>query len=127
MNKTDEAIELFKYAYGKTPKEAGFPVISIYEKQKVLLYAKSQEVIEAYKVQQNILRGILLWYPWPGVIAMVMFFITIVKTMDPVHPVCLASFVLLGMWVILFIVLDIKVKKTKRLVKMGETVTFLKY
>ena len=24
MNKTDEAIELFRCAYGKTPKEAGF-------------------------------------------------------------------------------------------------------
>lgn len=59
MERTDEAIALFKKQYGKTPKEEGFPVIGIYERQNAFLYAASEEAIESYKTEQNIIRGMI--------------------------------------------------------------------
>ena len=71
MERIDEAVNLFKEKYGKTPKEQGFSVIDIYEKQHAFLYADTEETIRAYKNHQNIIRWVLAWYLWP--LALVMF------------------------------------------------------
>ena len=65
MDVKNEAISLFKRTYGKTPQEIGFTEFDIYKKQNAFLYASSQQVIKAYKMQQNILRWIMRWYLGP--------------------------------------------------------------
>ena len=127
MERTDEAINLFKKTYGKTPQELGFSVIDIYEKQHAFLYATSEEVIAAYKTHQNIIRWVMTRFIWPLAIAMLVWLITLAKYGNVGHPLCIASYIFYGVWMVLFIVLYIKVKKAKKLIKLGENVTFLNY
>ena len=127
MERTDEAITLFKKQYGKTPKSLGFTEISIYEKQHAFLYAKSLEVIEAYKTQQNILRWIITWFVVLIVIAVLIWFVALAEYKNPMHPLCIACYIFYGVWVVLLIVMDIKVKKAEKLIKMGKNITYLNY
>ena len=127
MNRTDEAVKLFQKKYGKTPEELGFPVIDIYEKQHAFIYAVSAEAIEAYKLQQNIVRWMIKWYVWPIAVAFVLWLVGLAKSQDIWHPMCVLTYIFYGIWLVLFIGLRIKVKPTKPLVKMGETVTYLNY
>lgn len=121
-----EGIKLFKLHYGKTPKEAGYPVIDIYERQHAYLYATSEKVIKAYKTQQNILRWMMLWYMWPMAIAFINFFDAL-KYQDVFHQRCIATYIFFGAWLILAIVLGIKVRQTGKLIELGKNITYLNY
>ena len=123
----NKAISLFKLAYGKTPQEAGFSVIDIYEKQNAFLYAVSEETIKAYKTQQNILRFIMLWYMWPLLIMFINFYDALITYQDPLHQRCITSYVFCGIWFLLAIILYIKVWQTSKIVKLGKTITYFKY
>ena len=123
----DEAISLFKLAYGKTPQEAGFPVIGVYEKQDAFLYAVSEETIKAYKTQQNIFRFMMLWYMWPLFIIFVNFFEALLTYHDALHPRCITTYVFSVIWIMLAVILYARVWQTRNLVKLGKTITFLKY
>jgi len=128
MNGNDEeAIKLFKKQYGITPHEAGFPKISIYEKQTAFLYATSEEVINAYKMQQNIIRWLMKWFICPLALAVIMWAVVLAKFQDACHPLCIACYIFYGIWVVLLCVLWFKVERANKLVKIGETVTFLNY
>ena len=125
--KRQAACKLFKLRWGKTPQEAGYKAIGIYKKQSAFLYAVSEEVIQAYKTQQNILRWLLAWFMFPLAIGMIIFFIGIFKYQDPLHPLCIAFYVFYTAWVGLFIVLFVKARQANKLVKMDKTVTYLTY
>ena len=51
-----EALELYLYAYQKTPQEDGFTCMGLYRCQRAYLYAKSEQAIKSYKLSQNIIR-----------------------------------------------------------------------
>ena len=126
MERTDEAITLFKKQYGKTPEKAGYPVMDIYKKQHAFLYADSEETIKAYKLQQNIIRGVLMWGLWPLVLVMLNF-IDAVGRFNALHWRCVATYIFLAVWAILFIVLYIKSYKAERHFKLGKNITYLNY
>lgn len=126
MDIVNEAIDLFKKKYGKTPKELGFPVIGIYKKQHAFLYADTEETIRAYKTHQNIIRWMMTWFMWPLPIALLIWFIALAEE-NVWHPLCIASYIFYGVWGILLVVLSIKVRKAGKLIKLGENVTFLNY
>ena len=127
MERTDEAINLFKKTYGKTPQELGFSVIDIYEKQHAFLYATSEEVIAAYKTHQNIIRGTLFWGLWPLLVAFFVGMTAMCKYQDFWHPLCVACWILYGICFVLYIVLGIKTKRAEKLFELGDNITFLNY
>ncbi len=127
MERKNEAVNLFKKRYGKTPEESGMPEIDIYEKQGAFLYAVSQETIQAYKTQQNILRWILSSFIWPIVIVVLNFFIAIIIYQEVWHPLCLASYIVFVLYLVLLFVLSTKIKKTERLIKLDKTIIYLSY
>ena len=127
MERTKEAINLFKERYGKTPKELGLPVIGIYEKQHAFLYADTEEVIKAYKTHQNIMRWQISWYIWLLVPAMINFCYVLFRYQDVMNWRGLATYVFLGIWIILGIVQWLRAKRLDRLIKQGENITFLNY
>ena len=127
MDRTNEAINLFKEKYGKTPQELGFPVISVYEKQSAFIYAHSEEVIKAYKTQQNILRWIMTRFMWPLAIVMIIGLGALVKYQDTSHPLFSAIFAFFAAYMVFFFILFIKVKRAEKLIKLGKNVTYLNY
>ena len=60
-----KAINLFILRVGRTPKECGYQVIDIYEKQKAFIYAPDVSAIKNYKSSQSIIRWIMVWGFWP--------------------------------------------------------------
>lgn len=127
MDRNEEAVKLFMKSYGITPQEAGFPEIDIYEKQHAFLYAKYEAVINAYKMQQNILRWVMCWFTWPIAVAFLIWLITLGKSQDAGHPLCIVCYIFYVVWVALLIVLGISVKRADKIVKVGKTITFLNY
>ncbi len=127
MERTDEAIALFKKQYGKTPKEAGFPVIGIYERQSAFLYASSEEVIKAYKTEQNIIRGTMFWAVWPLILVMINYANAAVWYHDVFHWRCVTSYVFLAVWLVVVVTLYIKVLKLGKKFKLGENIIYLNY
>lgn len=127
MERTDEAIALFKKQYGKTPKEAGFPVIGIYERQSAFLYAASEEAIESYKTEQNIIRGTMFWALWPLILMMINYANAAVWYHDVFHWRCVISYVFLAVWLIVVVTLYIKVIKLGKNFKLGKNITYLNY
>ena len=127
MERTDEAIALFKKQYGKTPKEAGFPVIGIYERQSAFLYAASEEAIESYKTEQNIIRGWIVFGMWPLVAIMVNYFDAVERYQEMFHWRCVVSYVFLAVWLVAVVTLYIKVLKLGKNFKLGKNITYLNY
>ncbi|MBQ8480998.1 MAG: hypothetical protein IJ532_00490 [Alphaproteobacteria bacterium] len=127
MERTDEAINLFKEKYGKTPKELGFSVIGVYEKQHAFLYADSENVIAAYKTHQNIIRWQISWYIWLLVPVMLNYFDTFFRYQDVTHWRCLTTYIFLAVWCVLGIVQWVRVKRFDRLIKLGNNITYLNY
>ena len=127
MERTDEAIALFKKQYGKTPKEAGFPVIGTYERQSAFLYADSEEAIDSYKTEQNIIRGTMFWALWPLSLVMINYANAAVWYHDVFHWRCVISYVLLAVWLVVVVTLYIKVLKLGKKGKLGENIIYLNY
>jgi hypothetical protein len=127
MSKRDEAVALFKKHYGKSPKEAGFPLMDIYEKQNAFLYAVSAEVIQAYKMQQNIIRWLMTRFTLICAAVMIIFFAALFTTRNPLHPMCIVAYVLFAFCALLLIILALKVWWAKPLIKLGKNITFLNY
>lgn len=121
------AVDLFKMRYGKTPSEAGLPVIGLYERQSAYLYATSEKVINAYKTQQNIIRYMMLGYLWPFPIAFVGTTMTMIKYTSFTHPSFVAWCFFTAIWTILGFALIAKALIASRTVKFGENVTYLNY
>ena len=127
MERTDEAIALFKKQYGKTPKEAGFPVIGIYKRQSAFLYADSEETIKSYKTEQNIIRGTMFWALWPLILVMINYANAAVWYHDVFHWRCVISYVFLVVWLVVVVTLYIKVLKLGKKFKLGENIIYLNY
>ena len=127
MERTDEAIALFKKQYGKTPKEEGIPVIGIYERQSAFLYAASEEAIESYKTEQNIIRGTMFWGLWPLILVMINYFDALKRYLDGMHWRCVVSHVFLAVWLVVVVTLYIKVIKLGKNFKLGKNITYLNY
>ncbi len=118
QEQTSKAVDLFKERYDKTPSEAGFPVIGIYERQSAYLYATSEKVINAYKTQENIIRWMIMWYLWP---------FPFMKYTSFTHPSFIAWYFFTALWSILGFVLCAKALIASRIVKFNENVTYLNY
>ena len=127
MERTKEAINLFEKNYGKTPKEAGFPVIGTYERQSAFLYADSEEAIESYKTEQNIIRGTMFWALWPLILVMINYFDALKRYLDGMHWRCVISYVFLAVWLVVVVTLYIKVLKLGKNFKLGKNITYLNY
>ena len=127
MERTDEAIALFKKQYGKTPKESGFPVIGIYKRQNAFLYAASEEAIESYKTEQNIIRGTIFWGFCPLMLVMINYANAAAWYHDVLHWRCVISYVFLPVWLVVAVTLYIKVLKLGKNFKLGENITYLNY
>lgn len=127
MERTDEAINLFEKNYGKTPKEAGFPVIGTYERQSAFLYAASEEAIDSYKTEQNIIRGTMFWALWPLSLVMINYANAAVWYHDVFHWRCVISYVFLAVWLVVVVTLYIKVLKLGKKCKLGENIIYLNY
>ena len=111
------AKELFELRYGKTPEEYGYPVIDVYKKQRVYLYAESEEAAAAYKKGQNIIRWVLVWYWWPVIAAVVVSFIGILKFQAILHPVVLIPMIFIAVWFALFMFLWYKLRCVEKIHK----------
>ena len=122
---TPKAEDLFEMRYGKTPSKAGFPVIGLYERQNAYLYATSEKVIKAYKIQQNIIRWMMLWYFWPLPVAFVGTTMTMMKYVSLTHPSFVAWCSFTAVWSLLGFALCAIVLITSRTVKFGKNVTYL--
>ena len=127
QKRTDEAINLYKERCGKTPEEDKFTVVGIYKKQRAFLYATSEEVIKAYKTQQNIVRWIITWYFWPAPFLFIGMLIGFLKKTDFTHPLFIVCAILFAGWAILGFVFITKASKTIRIIKFGENITYLNY
>ena len=127
QEETPKAIELFKKAYGKTPKEAGLPVIGLYEKQNAYLYATSETVIKSYKTQQNIIRWLMLWYLWPLPVAFCGTTMTMAKYTSFTHPSFIAWCFFTAFWAILGFTLIGRALLASISIKFGKNVTYLNY
>jgi hypothetical protein len=127
MERTKEAINLFEKNYGKTPKEAGFPVIGIYERQSAFLYAASEEVIKAYKTHQNIIRGTMFWALCPLILVMINYFDAVERYQEMFHWRCVISYVFLAVWLVVVVTLYIKVLKLGKKFKLCENIIYLNY
>lgn len=122
-----KAVDLFKMKYNKTPGAAGLPVIDLYERQRAYLYATSRKVIKSYKMQQNIIRWMMLWYFWPLIVGFVGTIMTMVKYTSLPHPSFVAWCSFMAIWSILGFVLCAIGLITSRTVKFGKNVTYLNY
>lgn len=127
MERTKEAINLFEKNYGKTPKEAGFSVIGIYERQHAFLYAASEEAIDSYKTEQNIIRGTMFWGLWPLILVMINYLKAVLRYQDMLHWRCVISYVFLAVWLVVVVTLYIKVLKLGKKFKLGENIIYLNY
>lgn len=127
QKRTDEAINLYKKKCGKTPEEDKFTVVGIYKKQRAFLYATSEEVIKAYKTQQNIIRRMIMWYFWPVPFLFIGMLIGFLKETDFTHPLFVVCAILFVGWAILGFIYMAKASKTIRIVKFGENITYLNY
>ena len=127
MNKTLDAIHFFEERYGKTPEELGFPAVDIYERQNAFLYAVSSRYIQAYKTQQNILYGLMMWFNWPLGIDFFVWLIAFAKHEDYKHPLCIVCYVFYGVWATLLIVLDILIRRVDKKIKLGTNIIYLNY
>ena len=125
QEETPKAVDLFEMRYGKTPSKAGFPVIGLYERQNAYLYATSEKVIKAYKIQQNIIRWMMLWYFWPLPVAFVGTTMTMMKYVSLTHPSFVAWCSFTAVWCLLGFALCAIVLITSRTVKFGKNVTYL--
>ena len=122
-----KAVDFFKREYGKTPSEAGLPIIGLYERQSAYLYATSEKVINAYKTQQNIIRWMMLWYLWPFPVIFIGTIMTMAKYLSFTHPSFVAWCYFMTIWTILGAVLIAKALIASRIVKFGKNVTYLNY
>ncbi|MBE6443174.1 MAG: hypothetical protein E7020_00710 [Alphaproteobacteria bacterium] len=127
QEQTSKAVDLFKERYDKTPSEAGFPIIGIYERQSAYLYATSRKVIKSYRMQQNIIRWLMLWYLWPFPIIFIGTTMTMMKYTSLTHPSFVAWCSFAAIWSILGFVLCAKALIASRIVKFNENVTYLNY
>ena len=127
QEETPKAVDLFKMKYNKTPSEAELPVIGLYERQRAYLYATSKKVINSYKMQQNIIRWLMLWYLWPFPIIFIGTTMTMMKYTSLTHPSFVAWCSFMAIWSILGFVLCAIGLITSRTVKFGENVTYLNY
>ena len=127
MERTNEAINLFERNYGKNPKDAGFPVIGIYERQNAFLYAASEKAIESYKTEQNIIRGMLIWGMWPLAVIMVNYIDAVERYQYMLHWRCVVSYLFFAVWLVVFVTLYIKVHKLGKNFKLGKNITYLNY
>lgn len=127
QEQTSKAVDLFKERYDKTPSEAGFPVIDLYERQSAYLYATSRKVIKSYRMQQNIIRWMMMWYLWPFPFAFIGTTMTMMKYTSFTHPSFVAWCFFTAIWSILGFVLCAIGLITSRTVKFGENVTYLNY
>ena len=127
MERTDEAIALFKKQDGKTPKESGFPVIGIYKRQSAFLYAASEEAIKSYKTHQNIVRGVIFWGIAPLVLIMINYLDAMKRYQEMFHWRCVVSYVFLAVWLVVVVTLYIKVLKLSKNFKLGKNITYLNY
>ena len=127
MERTDEAIALFKKQYGKTPKESGFPVIGTYERQSAFLYAASEEAIDSYKTEQNIIRGTMFWAWWLLSLVMINYANAAVWYHDVFHWRCVISYVFLPVCLVVVVTLYIKVLKLGKNFKLGKNIIYLNY
>ena len=124
---TPKAVDLFKEAYDKTPSEAGFPVIGLYERQHAYLYATSRKVIKAYKTQQNIIRWMMSWYLWPFPVAYAGLMFTFAEYRSFTHLSFVALCCFTSIWTILGFVLIAKGLIVSRVIKFGKNITYLNY
>ena len=127
QEETPKAVDLFKMEYNKTPSEAELPVIGLYERQHAYLYATSKKVIKSYKMQQNIIRWMMLWYLWPFPIIFIGTTMTMMKYTSFTHPSFVAWCSFMAIWSILGFVLCAIGLITSRTVKFGQNVTYLNY
>ncbi len=121
-NDQDRAIALFEKYYEVTPSQKGVPVIDIY--RGLFLYAASNEVLEACKKSQDILRFMMMYFMWPLVGIVILFFVGLSEG-NAMSSLCLFSYVFFVLWGILFIVLLIKYNKANKQVMVGENLFFL--
>ena len=127
MERTDEAIALFKKQYGKTPKESGFPVIGTYERQSAFLYAASEEAIESYKTEQNIIRATMFWALLPLSLVMINYANAAAWYHDVFHWRCVVTYVFLPVWLVVVVTLYIKALKLGKNFKLGKNIIYLNY
>ncbi len=101
----EQAIALFSKKFGKTPQECGFPVVDIFEKQKVYIYAPDKDLAEAYKSLQCVIRWILMWSWWPLLLAVFIFFFygmpKYAQTGNLLDPITVLTAIFLVVWIIL--------------------------
>ncbi len=123
----ENAGKLFKQIYGEAPADKGLPVVEIYEKQGVYLYATSANVIKTYKMQQNILRCLI---PWSMRLLLVAFFVwvfTCILYQNFLHPLCIAVYIFLILGIAVYIVANKQIQHSRKIIKPLETIVFLSY
>lgn len=118
-NLIDDATTRFQARFHELPKEAGYPVISIYKKQKAYLYGQSQETVQAYKKQQDILRWLIKFYLTPFLIGGILLFREIFLFIFEKKETPLLYFAggFMVLWLTLFVVLYYKSLKASKISK----------
>lgn len=103
------AIDLFILRVGKTPKECGYQVIDIYEKQKAFIYAPDKDAIKNYKSSQSIIRWIMVWGFIPLLIAFSVIFFYGISYLEKAgtlwNPITIGASVFFILWSILMLIL----------------------
>ena len=118
----NEAISLFSAKYGCKPQDKGFNAISFQETYDFYIYAVSDEVIVAYKQQQKIMNWIVKWYLWVWMAILVSFIIELIVCHNLFHINCLLLYIFAGAWIILYRVLNRKMRKTMSFIEINKTI-----
>ena len=107
-NRDKRAIEFFNIRFGKTPVEAGFPIIDDFGNKCMFIYGTDSVSIINFKRNQNIMNFFRVWYFWPLILAFAIFIFggtPHIMLGDYTNPWLLIPISFIIVWLIVFIVL----------------------
>ena len=120
------AVNLFKFQYGKTPEEAGYPVNDYLEGTSLYLYSDSKEAIDAFKTMQKILRGIIKYFLPSLILALVLAALIVWKINAEMIVFACVGLAITLLWGVILAVLAIYCHKQKKRFK-GHPILVINY
>lgn len=121
----EKATALFQEKFGMPFPRSKYPVIEVYKEKRMYLYAASKEAAQAFKICQNIIRWLMLFYLWPLILGLIVFIRKIVKSHDWSSPLIQGVVIFCIIWICLFFILWYKAAKADK--KQKGKVIWLNY
>ncbi len=114
------AINKFKLIHGCEPKDKNFVVIDFYKHHNFYIYASSDDVLAAYKLQQKIICWIIKDYVCSWVIIFGTWIASVIIWHNIFHTSCLTIYIFAGFWIMLYRALSKKMLQTEPLIEINK-------